>query len=272
MEKRELPLSLIDIPPGEGAIRHTGIRLDGSPDGQHTGGVWFWNEEVWKPTDCLPYQNCKFRILTDEVEALIGLAGEPLFPKNWVAQESNGRCWIVRPICHIYSNDYKLSTEELLQVKGGLRNANRLHWEINDDISIGLDPDGNLFVADLSIAIYRESTAGPYAASDEGKFWKLAKEMGFDLLCDRRRAAIETSRHLSYKIIKDDWPWFPKFVYGSFYRPLDMWANKIPKTAHLVHNDRATDSIPHTWVFTDDPIDPAVVKSYELILCEEEWK
>lgn len=273
MSEQTFPLSLVDVPPGEGATRFTGVRLDGSPDGVHTGGVWFMGEEAWKPTDCLPNPGCDYRVLTGELEALTALAGQPLFPKNWEYRERNGRGWIVRPISYVFgqSDLVKLDTEQLAEVKAGLQNANRLGWEVGDDIAIALDPnDYSLFVVDMSAAtkctVSDGWTAG--AANDETRFYSFARRLGFDLICDRRLASYEALLR-AYREL--DVTYEPDHCYGSYWRPVSrLWASRLPSDAILL-DDRRSEVIPHTWVFTSGPIDPAVVASYELTLCNSPW-
>lgn len=263
-ELKQLPLSLVDVAPGPGATRLTGTRLDGLADGVHTGGAWLFNKEVWKPTDCLPYPNCPYRVETSEVTALTALIGQPLFPKNWEYRFHNWRGWIVRPLCYIYGQNCpeRLDMEQLLTVKEGLQNANRLGWVVGDEISVGLDLDYNLFVVDMSCATYSPT------GDDEGRFWRYASLMGFTLLCDRRRAAMD----MRFTYLREHKQLQP-YIYGSYRRPLSpMWATKLPQDAHLVHNDCCNLITPHTWVLTKLALPEHVVLSYELTIACGPWR
>ncbi len=49
-----LPLPIRAIGPHPDAVRLRGTRADGLPDGVHTGVVWLWDQEVYKPDDRRP--------------------------------------------------------------------------------------------------------------------------------------------------------------------------------------------------------------------------
>jgi hypothetical protein len=43
-----LPLAIRDVGPHPHAVRITGSRPDGLPDGVHTGGVWLYGGEIYR--------------------------------------------------------------------------------------------------------------------------------------------------------------------------------------------------------------------------------
>ena len=95
---KEYPLSIRDVSPSPGAVRLTGTRQDGLPDGMHTGGAWLCGEEVWKSLDGRPYANAECHYSTLEADVLEEMADKPLFPRNWRIEEANGRRFLVREL------------------------------------------------------------------------------------------------------------------------------------------------------------------------------
>lgn len=82
-EATPLPLSIRDVGPHPDAVRLTGMRSDGLPDGVHTGGAWLWGQHgIFKPLDGRPYANAKNHYPTDELTVLELMAGQPLFPRS----------------------------------------------------------------------------------------------------------------------------------------------------------------------------------------------
>lgn len=180
MAKRHYPITIRDIAPGPGAIRMTGSRSDGSSDGFHTGGAWFYQGKVWKPLDGRPYANASSHIETTEEQCLVALRDKPLFPQNWVIKEANGRRFIVRDRVPVFpGGGLRLTLKDLLEIESGLIEMNRLNWEVNDDLVIGKDRRGKLFIVDLSAASYTTGSHA-YAANDSSHFDKLCRLAGFE--------------------------------------------------------------------------------------------
>jgi hypothetical protein len=267
MSDNALPLSIRDVPPHPDAVRLTGKRPDGLPDGVHTGGAWLWNDEVYKPLDGRPYANCEYHYPTHEAECLEDMAGQPGFPRNWRIEEVNGRRFLVRPKCMTVplDIDYRsLNKEHLLYIENAVRLLNRAGWEINDPISLAVDPDHyKPFILDLSAA-QKLPNVGCCVADDSNRIERLFEDCGADLLVKLRRNArkivatckwlIEHPRH--------------RHVYGSFSRPIDgLWAS-IPHNPQFVHAEPGaanwTECIPHTWVVTVEPLDDNTINHYEL--------
>lgn len=162
--KREHPLSIRDVSPGDGAVKLA--------DSVHTGGTWLYQNRVWKPLDGRPYQNAPVHIETDEERCLTALARQPLFPKNWEVKESNGRRWLIRDkVQFAPKGALYLSERDALYIEEGISNMNSLGWEVNDNIVIGRDRQGQLFVLDLSAA-QKMGKRGAYSSS----VGKLARE------------------------------------------------------------------------------------------------
>jgi hypothetical protein len=198
MSKRKYPISIRDTPPGEGAVKIAQNRVDGISEGFHTGGAWLYRGRVWKPLDGRPYANADFHIETEEEKCLTALQGKPLFPKNWEVKESNGRRFIVRDKVSTFPNGgLSLSLEQLYYIEDGLNLMNSLKWEVNDDIVIGKDRSGKLFIVDLSAANY---TTGSYAygADDYTYFNKLCVQAGFPEIPTLRSAAVEINVQLIF--------------------------------------------------------------------------
>lgn len=270
---KTLPLTIRDVRPAPYAIRLTGQRADGLPNGFHTGGAWLVDDEVWKPLDGRPYANCEYHYPTDEVEALEAIAGEPLFPRNWRIEEANDRRFLVRKRAHIIGQDveyHDLSKEQVLLVEQGIREFNRRGWEVNDEIQLGIDPDTyDLFLVDLSTACYRppEQRKGCYAPNDERRIFCFFKECGCDWLVTLREAAYRVISHME-DLLERARKRCEGFVhiYGSFNRPISsLWAS-FPCEVYFVDNERANweKAIPHTWVVSQEPLDDETIRRYEL--------
>ena len=273
MDDTALPLTIRDVKPAPLAIRLTGTRADGLPNGFHTGGAWLLDGEVWKPLDGRPYANCEYHYPTDEIDALEAMAGEPLFPHNWRVEEVNGRRFLVRKRAHIVGQDIEyrhLSKEQVLLVEQGIREFNRRGWEVNDEIQLGIDPDTyELFLVDLSTAMYRppEQRKGCFAPDEDHRIYQFFRACGCDWLVTLREAAYRIISHMDNLIARAQ-----KrregfvHVYASFNRPISsMWAS-FPCEVEFVHNERANwkKAIPHTWVVAQEPLDDETISKYEL--------
>lgn len=262
-----LPLSIRDVSPSPEAVRITGTRPDGLPDGVHTGGAWLVGDEVWKPLDGRPYANCDGHVPTQEAECLEAMAGKLGFPRNWRVETRNNRKFLVRPKCLTIPGDIPyshLNMNRLLQVEQMVRGLNRAGWELNDTITLAIAPhDYDPFILDLSAAWYRgPGDKGCYSADDEWRVLKFFEECKADLLVKLRQNA-------KYAISGIDWliehPNL-QHVYASFNRPMsDMWAT-IPGEHAYIHNSNQnwTESIPHTWTVTSELLPQDVIDRYEL--------
>jgi len=260
-----LPLSIRDVGPSPDAIRLTGVRPDGLPDGTHTGGAWLLDGMVFKPLDGRPYANCENHYPTREAECLEQMAGIPLFPRNWHIEEQNGRRFLVRKQAYTIPEqiDYKaLKHEQVLMIEQGVRGLNRAKWEINDFISLAIDPDSyEIFLLDLSAAQAMNGT-GCYRADDEWRVHEFFKLCGEERLIDFRQNA-------SRVLHKECWNMYhPGYhhVYASFSRPISgLWA-RIPGAPEYVHESFGdwNNSTPWTWIITKEPLSQEILDRYEL--------
>lgn len=267
MEETLLPLSIRDVSPSPDAIRLTGTRPDGLPDGVHTGGAWLVGDLVYKPLDGRPYANCPGHVPTQEVECLEAMAGQPGFPRNWHVEEINGRRFLVRPKCLTIPDDIPyshLNTNRLLQVEQMVRGLNKAGWELNDPISLAIAPhDYDPFILDLSAAFYRgPGDKGCYSADDEWRVLKFFEDCKADLLIKLRNNARHAVNEYEWLIEYPDY----RHVYGSFNRPMsDWWATIETEHAYIQNPDpNWTDAVPHTWVVTKTPLPQDVIDKYEL--------
>lgn len=264
-----LPLSIRDVSPSPDAIRLTGTRPDGLPDGVHTGGAWLVGDLVFKPLDGRPYANCEGHYPTQEAECLEAMAGKPGFPRNWHIEEINGRCFLVRPKCMTIPGDIPyshLNMKRLLQVEQMVRGLNRAGWEMNDPISLAIAPhDYDPFILDLSAVNYLgPGDKGCYSADEEWRVIRFFEECKAELLVKLRQNAQHAISSIKWQL--EDNHRNLHHVYGSFNRPMsDMWAT-IPGEHAYIHNPDPnwTESIPHTWVVTAQPLPDEVIERYEL--------
>jgi len=263
-----LPLSIRDISPHPDAIRLTGQRADGLPNGIHTGGAWLWQGEVWKPLDGRPYPNSANHYATQEDDVLELMVGQPLFPHNWRIEERNGRRFLVRKKALILPDDADyddLDREHLLAIEKAVRNLNRQQWELGDDIALAFDINlGELFFYDLSAAHIQDGE-GCYQADDTQhiyRFFGLCKQAAW-LLKLRQNAehAISYAYHMKDRVAGY------QHVYASFARPISLLWATFPETPLLRHNDYAdwSAAVPLTWVITKDLLPESILYSYELI-------
>lgn len=263
----ELLLSIRDVSPAPQAVRLTGVRPDGAPEGFHTGGAWLLGDEVWKPADGRPFANAPYHWPTEEIQALTELKDCDLCPPCWRVEERNGRTFIVRPKAGILGVDvpwYYLDGPKLDRIEAGVREINHAHWAINDEIQIGVLPAKwhyRMFVVDLSVANKSNRADDSdylirwlkYANPDRHHIRKAARRTLYDY----------TLRDLS----DDEFERRTKcqHAYGSFSRPLDrMWA-QLPDDCVLV-NDTAVreEGRPYTWVLSPTPLDPYLCRTLEL--------
>ena len=191
MPKRQFPLSIRDVSPGPNAVRLTGKTAEGATDGFHTGGAWLYQNKVWKPLDGRPFANAQVHIETYEEDCLKALQGKPLFPRNWEIKEANGRRFVVRDRVPTFpGGGLMLTLNQVYEIERGIQQMNSLKWEVNDDLVIGKDRSGKLFIVDLSAA---SLTSGNHAfgADDSSYFNKLCNQAGYKEIPALRRVANE---------------------------------------------------------------------------------
>ena len=245
----------------------------------HTGGAYRVGDEVWKPLDGRPFANADFHETTLEAEALEALQQLPAFPKNWETVYVNDRRWLVRPYSMIGGVHFdldELSLEQVLLVECSVREANRRGWEINDLISVGIDPEGNLFIVDLSSANYLAAGTPFHNDIDEymriGTFLTACGYEDIAILRSNARSAIFDWRmlpideHTSNLLASYKQRTLYRYVYASFSRQVSrMWAT-LPEDVVLYHTDRADweRMIPWTWLFTKTPLPLETLSKYEL--------
>lgn len=275
-----LPLSIRDTPPFPGAVRLTGIRPDGLPDGFHTGGAWEYANMIYKPLDGRPYANCENHYPTDEAQVLEEMAGQPLFPRNWTIEQHNNRWFIVRKKAFIVGGKEvgwkDLSLEQVLHVEEGIRNLNAHWWEIGDLISLGIDPDTyELFLVDCSTALKRSTNAqGCYIPDEEWRITRFFELTRFEVLKKRRQAARHEVHESSIDEKHPAYTSFARqqyrFVYGSYNRPFStMWGDRLRKYDLRFKHQLANwnEGIPHTWIMSTTEIDQETLDRYELVWC-----
>jgi len=257
-------LEIRDVAPGDSAVRLTGTRADGLPDGIHTGGAWLFEGEVWKPLDGRPYMNAQCHVPTEEAECLAEVEGD-LFPRNWRVEERNGRRFLVRPEASVVGSacDWTDIPEALaLRVEAAIYRMNALGWELGDEITLAR-ARGEWFVVDLSAA---HRVAAPWTADDRTQVARFLTRCGMGWLVkvrDRARHALSIANQARLLAGGGD-----RFlhIYASFNRPMSpAWA-RFPVEVEYVHNERADwgEAIPWTWVLSSDPIPAEKLASYEL--------
>lgn len=251
----EFPIAFYGHRPHPLAVHIGGTRLDGVPDGIHTGGAWLMpSGEVWKPLFARPHPTARALYATHELQALQALAeaGVPLFPANWREEriEVDGYTlpYLVRPKCRVYGSTAPIgdiTTADLLRVEQAVLHANRLEWEIGDAISLALDPDQGLFILDLSCA-QRMTGVGAFAADDRWRVERLFRDLGRDDLTELRRLACE---RLAYaRLYHESNPWVAA-KRPVIYRALQ--ALEIPGA----YTEQADQPGVGWWVLNDGPID-----------------
>jgi hypothetical protein len=265
MAKRQYPLSIRDVAPGPDAVRLTGNRANGGSDGFHTGGAWLYQGKVWKPLDGRPYANANIHVETNEEDCLTALQGKPLFPKNWEIKEANGRRFIVRDHVPTFpGGNLSLTKAQIQEIDRGIAQMNASKWEVNDDLVIGKDRGGRLFIVDLSAANYTTGTHA-YAADDWSHFAKLCEQAGFKDIPAMKNIA----RELSVEVI------FNGSFKGNKKVNFFYSADKEVKIKGTVDLNGLIDSIPakdrpfakkYFWLGSTEPLTSSVVSSNRLTL------
>ncbi len=262
-----LPLALGEVSPGAGFTRMEMPLYRGLPEGVHSGGLFLspMRTHVWKPLDALTYPNAPHRLRTKEEDALLLMAEEPGFPRNWEAVEQNGRRWLVRKLCYLIPEDVPpdtLTREHMHTVEAAQRGINARGWEIGDRaLRVALDEDTyEPFILDLSHTQYVGGKCSLLHADEHAKFEEWAWEIaGFEELVTLRRTARKVVSSAQWGIehgITHHW------VYGSYNRPISsLWA-RIPDAIY-VSADKATSTM-WTWVVVSGKLDEKTVQNYEL--------
>lgn len=269
MAKQQYPISIRDVSPGPGAIRITGDRANGGVDGLHTGGAWLYQNKVWKPLDGRPYANASVHIETDEEACLKALQGKPLFPKNWEIREENGRRFVVRDKVSTFPRGgLTLSLTQLEEVAKGIKAMNKAGWAVNDDIVIGRDRSGRLFVVDLSNASYNVSTSGYSKPDDTPYVDALFKQAGFASVVEAGKVAGEMRVFFvlspDFKSIKDKGAY--RWVYVSKRKVKVPDAVEITAlTKNLMSTDR-TEAQKWFWFISKKELPGSTVRSLGLTL------
>jgi hypothetical protein len=255
-----LPLTIRDTAPGPDYVRLTGARADGLPDGIHTGGAWLApdGQTVWKPLDGRPHANTDHHWPTRESECLLAAQGLPFFPSNWRIEEANGRRFLVRPRASILTPQDAGNLMERDQVEEliiSLRLLNGRGWAVNDFITLGIDPDDQWFIVDLSAAW----EAGDGADDD----WRLMQYL--EMAGHTRRVKLyHDARHVLCQtcwLLKPETRGY-RHVYASRHRPMDaMWA----RLEGVLYQDAdyALTGV-QTWAISQTPLVPDLLKRYEL--------
>jgi len=157
------PIQTRTVLPLEVGNRTPGAKFTKLPipcnEGTHTGGPYLSPNglEVWKPLDGISHLTTVIgRIPTQEAIVLEYMADKPGFPRNWRVELANDRLWLVRAKCGVVGQDLpvtSLSLSQILYIEQAVRLLNANHWEVNDRLSIAIDPSTNTpFILDLSAA------------------------------------------------------------------------------------------------------------------------
>ncbi|MBN1923052.1 MAG: hypothetical protein JW892_17530 [Anaerolineae bacterium] len=276
MSGNALPLSIRTTPPDQTAERiEPGLRPDGLPDGVHTGGVWRFNGEIWKPLDGRPFTNAENHYPTQEAEFLAAVADLPFFPRNWRVEERNGRQWLVRPEAQIVPPREIMNRSMFLELEQSIREVNSRGWEIGDEIVLAYAENGEgvgqYFVLDCSTAWFRPATDGVYAADDTDRVKRFFKQGGLDWIVQLREngkavvSPLEFQHRHKFDIERAGGGDF-RHVYASFSRPVSLIWARFEQPVIIEHADRANwdQAIPHSWIVTRDPLSYNEQSKYQL--------
>jgi len=262
-----LPLSTRDIPPHQDAVKlESSVRPDGLPDGVHTGGVWEWQGEIWKPLDGRPYMNADCVVPTREAEFLEAMADLPSFPKNWRVQEANGRRWLVRPPVIVLEPKHYVHLDKgiVLRVEQDIMEANRRGWEINDALLLAFDKSTyTYFILDCSSAQEMKGK-GAFAANEFDRIMKLFKLCNLEPLAKLRQNARHLLSPLEFEYKHPEAADLNlRHVYASFSRPMSSSWARFDQPVIFEHQKR-DEGVPHTWIVTEEPLPEDKLYDYEL--------
>ena len=258
-----LPIEVADRTPGDG---FTKLPI---PDGEglHTGGPFLSPDglEVWKPLDGISnITSLVGRIPTQEAIVLEQMADQPGFPRNWRVELENDRLWLVRPRCKVLGQDLPidiLTPVQVLAVERAVRSLNAQYWEINDRITVAIDPSTQQpFILDLSAA---QRIGEAHCSSCKANDWiwvmKWLESIGATELLRLRHQA--RNLLVSLEWLESGHSETHSYVYrlGTDEQP-----DVIESAFELKENQRLANQVggvawlyqKHWWIVMPDPIDP----------------
>jgi len=296
MTVKEYPLELGTVTPGPGFTKmELGKNLEGLPEGAHTGGPWLSPDglEVWKPLDAMPCPNATVRYGTDEDKCLTEMEDAPGFVHNWRIETVDGRRWLVRPFCWLWPQDERINVsgglDTVKMVEQAVRELNSRGWEAfgSDLPQVALDPNGDLFLLDLSAA-FKPSTWKRGWHGDEMRVLKWMELVGYGKLADLRRRGRDVAHNIAMSDIFDrsegepyragdvfyDVPHKERseyhHIYASTRRPMSsLWA-RMDGVRYLDADPALTPRV-HTWVASDHELDQDTIDRYELTWAWSPW-
>ena len=258
-----LPLEVAARTPGDGFTKLP------MPDGEglHTGGPFLSPDglEVWKPLDGISNITSLIgRIPTSEAIVLEQTADQPGFPRNWRVELKNDRLWLVRPRCKVLGQDLpidSLTPSQVLHIEQAVRSLNAQYWEINDRITVAIDPSTNRpFLLDLSAAQRMGNTPdSAYRADDWTWVMKWLESIGATELIHLRQQARNLLVSLEWLESGYD------ETHSCVYRlGTDEQPDVIESAFELRQNQSLADQVggvawlyeKHWWVITPNPIYP----------------
>jgi hypothetical protein len=263
LKGKHWPIAIRDVAPHPDAVRLTGTTPNGLPSGVHTGGAWKLNGYVYKPVDVQPSMGCGYHIFSQEVEVLLEMTGQPLFPRNWWLERRNDRTFIVRAVAWIFPEDIdyeNIDRDDALMVERGVMGLNARGWEINDGIPLAMSagPEYTLFAYDMSAA-QRMTGSGAYAADERSNVIEFFDRCGQTWLAKLRRNARKV---FTDHILDPDMSGLP-YVYSSMYRPLWIGVNVPDATYIHVMRPSLSEAIPHAWILTPQPLNDDYLRRHE---------
>ena len=258
-----LPLEVADRTPGDG---FTKLPI---PDGEglHTGGPFLSPDglEVWKPLDGISnIISLIGRIPTQEAIVLEQMADQPGFPRNWRVELENDRLWLVRSRCKVLGQDLpidSLTPDQVLSVEQAVRSLNAQYWEINDRITVAIDPSTHQpFILDLSAAQpMGEAPNSVCKANDQTGIDIWLKEIGATELMSLRHQA--RNLLISLEWMESEYDETHRYVYRL---KTDEQPDVIESAFELRQNQSLADQVggvawlyqKHWWIVTPEPIGP----------------
>ncbi len=263
---QHFPISLRDVSPHPDAERLTGTTPDGLPSGVHSGGAWKLNGYVYKPVDVQPSMGCGYHVFSQELEVLLAMKGQPLFPHNWWVERHNSRTFIVRASAWIFGDDLDyeyIDRDKALYVERGIMNLNAHGWEVNEGsipLAMSAGPGYQIFVYDMSAA-QRMTGSGAFAADERDKVLRFFGECGQTWLAKFRRNA----RKVYGDCILNPDIEGPGYVYASMSRPTWIGINIPGATFVHVMKPDFHEAIPFTWIVTPEPLSDDYLRRTEFM-------
>lgn len=263
-----IPLDLYSTPPIPGATKIAGQHPDGRPDGLHAG-AWLSpdGQQVWKPLFGKPGPDAHELLPTQELSFLKIFAGQPLFPRNWSVQQAHGYSYLVRAVATIIPDEWMswrdLGEENLLAVEAAVRAVNAAGWQINDDISLGIDPDYNLFIVDCS-------NVGQVMDADEThRIEKVFELAGAGIFTVRREAAYRKLMDFREGRLGEYNGWNDRNTYQHVYMSFSRWQECgrefPPGSVYFQQKTYWKEQIPLTWIITKEKVKQEVLEKWELV-------